>query len=182
MARKTFEQGGGAGDDLGKNLNANFIELYTSVAAAQSTADTAAANALKALNAGKPFMAVATLTSAAAATPVSIVAAADVGAAEKIYISGFRLNVNGATAWTDSTATVVKIQDTATVPVVGISIAKAGLTGNVIIDTFANGSSTVSNEILRNTGFTAAKGLNIVADANFAAGSDIYVTVYGYIK
>lgn len=129
---------------------------------------------------GKPFRKTVTLTAAAAATPVNVLLAATVGAGKKAYVSQILLKVDGATAWEDETATIVTIQDTADVPVVGATFAKSALTGNAFLGLFSTGV-TVDDEISEGEGFTTAKGIDIVADANFAAGSDIIVTVFGYI-
>lgn len=129
---------------------------------------------------GTTFRATKTLTSAAAATPVSILSASLVTGTQKAYITDVLLTVNGATAWTDSTGTIVTIQDTAVAPVVGITYAKAQLTGNCVLGKIATGV-TLAAPVLLGTGFTAAKGLDIVADSDFDAGSDIVVTVCGFI-
>jgi hypothetical protein len=121
------------------------------------------------------------LTAAAAATPVNIIPASQVPAGKKIYITGFLLNVGGATAWTDTTATIVKLQDTAASPVVAATAAKAQLTGNAALGPNSTGI-TLGAPILTGAGLTAAKGLDIVADAVFAAGSTIHATVNAIIK
>ena len=162
------------GDKVAEICNNNFDELYAADIAAN-------ANIALALNAGIPFKYTVKLTATAAATPVNIVPAALVTGTKKVFPTGILLNVNGGTAWTDVTATLVKIQDTAASPVVGITIPKALLTANKIIDSLAVATLVISDNILQGIGFTAAKGLDIVADAIFAAGSDIYVTVTGYI-
>lgn len=154
-------------------LDANFTEVTAAAAAAQT-------DATAALNAGKPFMATATLTAAAAATGVTVLADSVVGT-DTVYVTGFRLKVSGATAWTDATATIVTLQDTEGTPVSGIIFAKAGLTGNAIIDSLADSNLTVGDSIAINDGFTAGKGLVLIGDADFGAGSDIVVTVFGYI-
>ncbi len=128
-----------------------------------------------------PFEVTATLTAAAAGTAVHVLAEASVPAGKKAYVTGMLLNVNGATAWTDLTATGLTIQDTNGTPAVGITIPKALLLGNALLSLFTP-TMTLANLILRGTGFTTAKGIDIVADANFAAGSDIYVTLTGVIK
>ena len=51
-----------------------------------------------------PFSVSGVLTAAAAATAVVLLADASVPAGKKAYVTGLRLVVNGATAWTDSTA------------------------------------------------------------------------------
>lgn len=129
---------------------------------------------------GRPFRRTVTLTSAAAATPVNIVTAAEVAALEKVYVTSILLNVNGATPWTDATATIVTIQDTAASPVVGATFAKAQLTANAALGMLSAGC-TLAAPILTGVGFTADKGLDIAADGNFAGGSNIVVTVCGFV-
>lgn len=127
-----------------------------------------------------------TLTSAAAATPVVVLNPVEVPAARAVYISGFTFNVNGATAWTDSTATDVRLEDSAGSPVTAATIAKAALTGNATLwPTTAN--VTVGTSISQGVGLTAGKGLSLVGTnagtaATFAAGSTLVATVWGYIK
>jgi hypothetical protein len=132
------------------------------------------------LNSMLPFSVSATLTSALAGTVVHIIPVASVPAGKKVYVTDFIIVVNGATAWSDATATLVKIQDTAASPVVGATFAKAGLTGNALIGK-TSASVVLAAPILLGSGFTASKGLDIVGDANFAAGSNIVATVTGYI-
>lgn len=128
--------------------------------------------------AGVPFFATATLTAAAAGTAVHVVPEADVPSGKKIHILDVVLNVSGATAWTDSTATVVKLQDTAGTPVVAATYAKAGLTGNAVLGKIG-ANITAGADIKTGSGLTAEKGLDIAGDADFTAGSDILVSVYG---
>lgn len=154
------------GTSRGK-LNANFTELYTVTDALQA-------------NAGIPFRKTTNITSAAAATPIHVLPAATVGAGKKAYITGIILNVSGATAWTDLVGTVVNIQDTANSPIVGAIFDKTALLGNVTLGIFSAGCA-LSAPISQGLGFTTAKGIDIAADANFAAGSDIIITIFGYI-
>jgi len=129
---------------------------------------------------GRPFRSTVTLTAATGATPVTVLAAASVMAAEKVYITDLLLTVNGATAWTDATATIVTIKDTAASPVTAITAAKAQLTGNAKLGLLSTGI-TLANNVALGTGMTAGKGLTISSDANFGAGSDIVVTVCGFL-
>ena len=124
---------------------------------------------------------VATLTAAAAGTAVHAISAAQVPAGKKFYPLGFLLSVGGTTAWTDTTATVVKIQDTNGTPVVAATIAKAQLTSQAQLGPLSTGV-TLGTAYRTGAGLTAAKGVDVVGDANFAAGSDITVTVFGIIK
>jgi len=130
--------------------------------------------------AGRPFRKTVTLTAAAAGTAVPIVAAGEVTGTNKVFIRGFLLQVNGATAWTDSTGTVVTIQDTAASPIVAATFAKAQLTGDAILFPHSTGV-TLADPIGLGLGLTAAKGLGVIADSNFDAGSNIVLTVWGDI-
>ena len=78
---------------------------------------------------GQPFRKTVTITSAAAATPVTILADASVPTGKKAYVTGVLGKVNGATVWA-TTATVV-IQDSAAVA--GVTYAVAGMTGNALL-------------------------------------------------
>ena len=129
--------------------------------------------------AGIPFRKTATLTAAAAGTAVHVLTNADVGS-KTAYIMGAILKVDGGTAWTDSTGTIVKVQDTNGAPVVGLTYAKAQLTGNAILVLGSTGV-TIGDAVAEGTGFTAAKGLDIIADSNFDAGDNIKITIYGYM-
>ena len=126
-------------------------------------------------------MGVATLTAASAATPVNVIPSAQVPAGKKLYLLGFLLSVGGTTAWTDSTATIVKLQDTAGTPVVAVTFAKAQLTSQAQLGPLTSGA-TLATPVRTGVGLTAAKGLDIVGDAVFAAGSDITITAFGVIK
>ena len=137
---------------------------------------------VKALTDTTNFVTVVKLTSAAAGTAINIVPVSDVtqdgnNATRQVFITDIFLTVNGATAWTDATATKVAIQDTAATEI--MSIAKASLTGNAQLQYT---QFTLSTAAIRFTGVTAGKGIQIVADANFGAGSDIYAVVQGFIK
>lgn len=153
---------------------------YASVVPASLVDIQAEVTAAKAL-AGIPFHKVVTLTAAAAGTAVDILTDANVGSGKKAYITHILVTVGGATAWTDDTATVVKIQDKNSSAVVGVTIAKAQLTNAAILGMLSAGV-TLADAVKLGTGFTAAKGLVVVADANFAAGSNLAVTVAGFVK
>lgn len=133
------------------------------------------------LDIGQAFIKTVSLTSAAAGTAVSIITDAEVGDDRKIYITSMLLNVSGATAWTDTTATKVSVKDTSSSPVEAIAIAKAGLTGNANLN-LLTANVTLATNLTQGTGLTLGKGLNFVGDAVFAAGSTIYLTVIGIIK
>lgn len=128
---------------------------------------------------GIPFRKTVKLTSAAATTPVEIIADADVGAGKCVYINSLYANVNGGDAWA-GTGTAVKIQDTDNTPVAAITFAKGKLTANAQL-AFLSDGVTLGDGIKDGTGMTPAKGIEIVGDDAFSAGSDLIVTVTGFI-
>ena len=128
---------------------------------------------------GIEFMVTGTLTAAAAATAVTLLADSLVPTGMKVYINGWFVSVGGGTAWTDITATIVTIQDSAAVA--AVTLAKAGLTGNALLVP-GSANTTLAAMITAQSGLTAGKGLQVVADHTFGAGSDLKVTVSGYIK
>lgn len=129
---------------------------------------------------GIPFRKTVKLTSAAATTPVEIIADADVGAGKCVYINSLYANVNGGDAWVGD-GTVVTVADTATSPVAAITFAKAQLTANAQL-MFGSTGVTLGDGIKDGTGMTEAKGITIVADDAFGtSGSDLIVTITGFI-
>jgi hypothetical protein len=150
-----------------KLVPASLVDIQAEVDAAELAIAAITAEA------GIPFKATATLTSAAGATEVVLLADAKVGAGKKVYLHSIFASVDGATEW--ATATKVQVKDSA--DVVGAEFAVSGLTANasLTID-----DATLKEPISKGAGFTAAKGLEIVADAN-GTGSNLIVTVFGYI-
>lgn len=130
---------------------------------------------------GSYVVGVATLTAIAAGTAVPVIADALVPAGKKLYLLGALLSVGGTTAWTDATATVVRLQDTAGSPVTAVTAAKAQLTSQAQL-VFLSTGVTLATPVRTGVGLTAAKGLSVIGDANFTAGSDITVTAFGIIK
>ena len=126
---------------------------------------------------GRLFKKTATLTSAAAATPVHLLTDAEVGAGKKAYVNQVFFSVDGGTNW--ATTATVTLQDTAGSPVVGCTVAVAGLTGNAML-TLTNTNVTLAAPIADGVGFTTAKGLDIAGNAN-GTGSNLLVTVFGCI-
>jgi hypothetical protein len=151
------------------------VTALTSAVATLSAALTAS----QALS-GKPFRKTVTITAAAAATPVHILTEAEVGAGKKVFITDFDLSVNGDADWTDDAATAINLQDTASSPVVAATFAKAQLTSQAQLGKHSAGV-TLGTPIRTGVGLTAAEGLDVAADAVFAAGSDITITVVGFI-
>jgi hypothetical protein len=131
------------------------------------------------LSPGIQFEVSGTLVAASAATPVILIADSLIPAGKAVYINWWMVSVSGATAWTDVTATLVKIQDTAAVA--AITFGKAGLTAKAILVP-GSANTTYADLIPAQSGLTASKGISVIADAIFANGSDLKVTVGGYIK
>ena len=150
-----------------KVVPASLVDIQAEVDAAELSIAAITAEA------GIPFIATATLTSAAGATEVVLLADAKVPAGKKVYIHSIFASVDGATEW--ATATEVLVKDSADVE--GASFAVADLVANANL-TIAD--ATLSDPIAQGAGFTAEKGLEVVADAN-GTGSDLIVTVFGYI-
>ena len=129
---------------------------------------------------GIPFRKTVTLTSAAATAPVSIIADAAVGTGKCVYITGFYANVSGAEAW-DGDGNNVIIADTASPAIAAITLAKATALGASAQSMFGSNGVTLGDGIKDGTGMTEAKGLEIVGDGAFTDGSDLIVTITGFI-
>lgn len=127
-----------------------------------------------------PFCVAGTLTAASAATPVILLADTDVPDTKKVYVTNILLVVSDSTAWTDSSGSKVTVEDTSGEDVV--AYGKAGLTANAVFNDLAGTNLTMGATTISGAGLTAGKGLRIVADSNFDAGSDIKVVVSGVIK
>ncbi|HUM85032.1 MAG TPA: hypothetical protein PLN48_14900, partial [Lachnospiraceae bacterium] len=164
-----------------KTVKDSGVIVFTKFEKAEIVAtDVATLQAVVVANAalgGRFFKKTAKLTSAAAKTPVHLLTDAEVGSGKKAYVSKIYFSVDGETDW--ATTATVTLQDTATSPVVGATVAVAGLTANAMIDE-GNTNVTLAAPIADGAGFTAAKGLDIVGNAN-GTGSDLIVTVFGCI-
>lgn len=124
------------------------------------------------------FSRTCSLTSAAAATPVTCLADGDVPAGKSAYLLGWHAKVNGATAW--ATTATVSIKDTSGLAVPFVVMAVAALTGNAFVHD-GSGSVTKSDAYALNLGSTATRGLVVVGDAN-GTGSTLVLTVFGVVK
>jgi hypothetical protein len=131
-----------------------------------------------AMNLAQPFCKTATITSAAAATAVSLLADSEVPTGKKCYVTGFIGRVNGTTVW--ATTATVKIQDTNSSAVDFVTMAVAALTSQARVYP-GTANVTTENAMANGTGGTASKGLQLKGDAN-GTGSDLIVTVTGFFK
>lgn len=125
---------------------------------------------------GATFFKTCTITSAAAATPVVCLSAADVPASLSAKLAKWHAYVNGGTGW-GTTATCV-IEDTSGNDLV--SIAVAALTSNTFI---ADHSANVTQEARYRlgTGGAADAGLQISCNAN-GTGSDAVFVLSGSVQ
>lgn len=122
------------------------------------------------------FTRTCTITSAAAATPVTCLADAAVGS-KTAYLMGWRAVVNGATAWATTTSCSIKDSSGLAVPFIEVPVSLLG--GNAyVVDSAA---VTHSAAYSLNQGSTPSRGLVLVCDAD-GTGSDLVVTMYGSIK
>lgn len=125
---------------------------------------------------GATFFKVCTITSAAAATPVVCLAAADVPASLSARLAKWSAYVNGGTGW-GTTASCV-IEDTSGNDLV--SIAVAALTSNTFVaDHSANVTQAARYRL--GTGGAADAGLQVSCDAN-GTGSDLVFVLSGSVQ
>lgn len=141
----------------------------------------ASTEALEALEAAIPFHKVVSLQALSAATPNEILADAAIPTGRKVYVTHFHFKVNGATAWSGGTLTTVKIQDSNGTPVVFATVAVAALTANALL-VLNTTNVTLGSAFSIGSGGTASKGLVLVGDNNAGAGSDLYLSISGFIK
>lgn len=129
-----------------------------------------------AVQSGASFFKACTITSAAAATPVVCLSAADVPASLSARLATWHAYVNGGTGWGTTTSCV--IEDTSGNDLV--TIAVAAMTSNTFID---DGSANVTKEARYRlgTGGASDAGLQISCNAN-GTGSDLVVTLSGSIQ
>lgn len=126
------------------------------------------------------------LSATTASAAVSIIHQTQIEAGKKVIILGFFLYVYGSTAWSGGTLDQVRVQDNVDNEIFHVDVAK--LTGNAIISPTSLSASEVQTRLVAGTGSDAGYGINFQgktsggADADAAAGSDIYLTVYGVVK
>lgn len=127
-----------------------------------------------------PFYGIVTLVKGVANVPVYIITDEQVGEGRQAFVTGMQFINSGATAWTDTTATKVTIEDSNGDDVT--AIAKAGITASVIINAIGGTNQTLGAKQIAGAGMTAGKGIRVVADAVFVAGTDLKIAVWGFIK
>lgn len=122
------------------------------------------------------FVRTATISSATAATAVTLLSAADVSTSTP-YITHFHAKVNGSTPW--ATTSSCSIQDDAGSPVSLVDIPVAAMTANAFIT--ENSGVTLNDPYVLGTGLTATQAVKLKCDAN-GTGSDLVVTISGALR
>lgn len=104
----------------------------------------------------------------------------DVGTGYTVVLEGWRIKVKGTTAWSGGSGTYIQIEDTSGQTFV--RALSAALTSQALL--MDNSANVTLDALYTNTGgrLTTSKGLRIKGDANYGAGSDVQVTVWGYIE
>jgi len=116
-----------------------------------------------------------------AGTRVHSFSEADIPEGKKIYPLGFFLLLDGETAWTGGTGTKVYIADSGIDLIYRFAgiLATQLIPGNYIGP--ASEGVTLEAELGMSLGCRTGKGIDVMADGDFAEGSDLVVTVYGYM-
>lgn len=144
----------------------------------------ASVNILKSAEAGGQefFSKTARLSALVASTRVHVLAEADIPDGKTIHPLGFFILLDGEVAWTGGSGTTVYIADSGVDLIYRFAAIQATqlVAGNYISPT-AEGV-TLEAEFGMSLGCRAGKGIDVLADDNFASGSDLVVTVYGYME
>lgn len=129
-----------------------------------------------------PFFFQATLASAAAATPVQLMPPLSSGSpwfGRSPFVTKWMAYVNGGAAWT--TSTIVQMADTSGTPIPFVTIPVSALTANNRILESTSGV-VLENAIAQCTGGAANAGLQVYADVNAGAGSNLIIQASGFYK
>lgn len=124
----------------------------------------------------QPLHVKATLTSAAANTPVSLIDNADI-TGRKAYLVSFFGKVNGGTAWSGGTMTKVIIRDRNGNLFFEIPIAVLTANAPILMDA---PTAIYGDRFLLGTGSDESSGLEMVADGTAGAGSDLVINLFAY--
>jgi hypothetical protein len=127
------------------------------------------------------FARTATLRAGEAGTRVRILPESELSAGERAYPVGFFMVLAGEEAWSGGTGTRIFLADSGTDLIYRFaSIAASALVPGNFITPSAEGV-TLEAEFGLALGGRLGKGIDILADGNLEAGSELSVTVYGYI-
>jgi len=127
------------------------------------------------------FARTATLKAAEAGTRVALLPEAELAAGERAYPVGFFMVLAGEEAWSGGTGTRIFLADSGTDLIYRFaSIAASALVPGNFITPSAEGV-TLEAEFGLALGGRVGKGIDVLADGDFETGSELSVTVYGYI-
>ncbi|MGB9686967.1 MAG: hypothetical protein ACPLYX_10780 [Rectinema subterraneum] len=161
-----------------ESLNGALVALGAAVEGLQA----AVGSLEEALARGQRFFARTGIVRAAeAGSRVAILPEGELGAGQKAYPVGFFLVLAGEVAWTGGVGSRIFLADSG----IDLIYRFASIEARVIAPgTFITPSSegvTLEAEFGLAVGGRVGNGIDIVADGSFASGSDLSVTVYGYI-
>lgn len=127
------------------------------------------------------FGRVAVLKAADAATRISVLLESELAADRKAYLVGFHAMLGGEIAWSGGSGSKIVIADSGTDLLYQFATidTESLLPGNLITPT--TDGVRMDAEFGRNSGTRLGKGIDIFADGNFDEGSELWITLYGYI-
>jgi hypothetical protein len=116
-----------------------------------------------------------------AATRTALLTEDELAAGQKAYPMGFFLALAGETPWSGGTGRRLYLADSGTDLIYRFAeIDPCVVLAGSYLGPDSDGV-TLTAEYTRGLGGRAGKGIDILADGPFAEGSDITVTVYGYL-
>lgn len=127
------------------------------------------------------FARTATLRSAEAGARVAVLPEDELSTDQRAYPLGFFMVLAGEVAWIGGTGSRIFLADSGEDLVYRFaSIAASALVPGSFISPSSEGV-TLEAEFGLAVGGRLGKGIDILADGNFSSGSDLSVTIYGYI-
>lgn len=166
-------------DSQSSLLGQELIKLWTEV-------DTLKANlaSLAGEEAGGKefFSATARLTAAAAGSRVHLLGEDKIPLGKTVHPLGFMMVLDGETAWSGEPGTTVYLADSGTDSIYRFAgIPAQLLTSGVFVSPTLEGV-ILEAEFGMALGCREGKGIDLVADGDFTAGSDLVATVFGYLE
>lgn len=132
---------------------------------------------------GKEFFSgTARISAITANTRVHVIPEIEIPQGKNLRPLGFIMLLDGETAWSGETGTALYIADSGIDSIYRFASIPANLmsAGNFI--TAHMEGVTLEAEFGMVIGCREGKGIDVLADGNFASGSDCVVTVYGYME
>jgi len=157
-------------------------QMQESVAVALDALEGVVAAVQETLAGGQKFFSrTASISATVAGTRIHLLAEADLPEGKKAFPLGFFMILNGEVSWTGGTGTAIYIADSGTDLIYRLAAIEAAqlVAGNYLCPD--SDGVTLEAECGMNLGCRTGKGIDVLADADFGAGSDLVVTVYGYM-